>query len=152
MAGNGVQVLGIPEFSAALKAITARFDMATRVATAEAAKITQAEIRQTLSTTSHRKGTPTPSAPGEPPSRITGVLRTSVEKEGPHRIGFGYYLAEVGPTALYGRIQELGGVTGRGHATTLPARPFVAPSYDRLVAGGALSATYYVAWNRAYFA
>lgn len=129
--------------------MTAKFDLATRAATAEAAKLTKAEIRQTLITTSHRPGTPTPSAPGEPPSKVTGVLRDSVDIEGPHRLGFGHYLAEIGPTAPYGRIQELGGVTGRGHATTLPARPFVAPSYDRLMSGGSLAAAYYTTWRRA---
>jgi phage gpG-like protein len=151
VAGNGVQVLGIPELQAAFKKMTAQLDLATRTATVAAVKITKAEIRQTLATTSHQKGTPTPSSPGEPPSKVTGFLRDSIDIEGPHRLGFGLYVAELGPTAPYGRIQELGGVAGRGHATTLPARPFVAPSYDRLMASGALAAAYYAAWKRVAF-
>lgn len=32
---------------------------------------------------------------------------------------------EVGTDLVYGAIQQFGGVTGRNHATTLPARPFL---------------------------
>lgn len=36
--------------------------------------------------------------------------------------------ARVAPTAVYSRIQELGGISGKGHRSKLPPRPYVAPS------------------------
>ena len=36
-----------------------------------------------------------------------------------------------GPTAIYSRVQDQGGRTGRGHHTELPARPYVEPSVER---------------------
>jgi phage gpG-like protein len=59
---------------------------------------------------------------------VTGTLRRSITVKGPHPLGLGRWEAQIGPTAVYGRIQELGGVTGRGGATVLPARPYVAPT------------------------
>jgi len=37
-------------------------------------------------------------------------------------------MAEIGPTAVYSRIQELGGDTGRGHRSHLPPRPYIKPT------------------------
>jgi HK97 gp10 family phage protein len=71
----------------------------------------------------HDEGTPTPSAPGSPPSTITGTLKASVKTFEPTQRGFGKYAILIGPTAEYGRIQELGG-------GNLPARPYMQPSMD----------------------
>lgn len=38
-----------------------------------------------------------------------GNLRRSIMTEGPTPLGFARYVARVGPTAVYGRIRELGG-------------------------------------------
>lgn len=38
--------------------------------------------------------------------------------------------AHVAPTAIYSRIQELGGVSGKGYRSKLPPRPYVAPSIE----------------------
>jgi phage gpG-like protein len=148
MAG-GVQVLGLTELNVALERMLVSLNVATRAATAEASHLLEAEIKRTLSTSSHRKGTPTPSSPGEPPSLVTGTLRRSITVNGPHPLGAVRWEAEIGPTAVYGRIQELGGVTGRGHQTTLPARPYVAPAFAKLAATGALARVYHAAWRRA---
>lgn len=94
---------------------------------AEAAHYLQGQIQGKLSLTSHARGTPTPSPPGHPPSLISGSLRRSVKVRGPRSTGDGWE-AHVGPTIVYGRIQEFGGMTGRGHRTRLPARPYVGPA------------------------
>ncbi|MEU0818968.1 hypothetical protein [Streptomyces mirabilis] len=148
MAG-GIQVLGLTELKVAIEGLATSLNYATRTATAQASHLLEAEIKKTLSTSSHSRGTPTPSSPGEPPSLVTGTLRRSITVKGPHPLGLGRWEAEIGPTAVYGRIQELGGVTGRGHATTLPARPYVKPAFDRLAASGALSRVYHEAWRAA---
>lgn len=148
MAGS-VQVLGLSELTGAMARLTASFNMATRTATAHASHVVEAAIKEQLTTSSHRKGTPTPSAPGEPPSLVTGTLRRSISVSGPHPLGTSRWEARIGPTAVYGRIQELGGPTGRGGATDLPSRPYVAPAYERVVATGAVSAIYQQAWRAA---
>ncbi|MGW0795896.1 hypothetical protein [Streptomyces sp. NPDC002692] len=147
MSGGGVQIIGLARLNGELMALEANLQRATRLATAHAAHLAEAAIKQMLTTSSHAKGTPTPSAPGEPPSLITGTLRRSIKVVGPIPAGFGRWMAEVGPTAVYGRIQELGGTAGRG--AELPPRPYVMPAYEALVAGGAIARTYHVAWRAA---
>ncbi|MEW2301971.1 hypothetical protein AB0958_18690 [Streptomyces sp. NPDC006655] len=149
MSGQAVEVIGVAELNAALVGLFTSVSAATRVATAQASHLLEREIKTTLATSSHRRGTPTPSSPGEPPSLITGTLRRSITVQGPVPLGMGRWMAEVGPTAVYGRIQELGGPTGRGGATVLPPRPFVQPSYERLAATGALTNIYHSAWRTA---
>lgn len=74
----------------------------------------------------HATGTKTPSAPGTPPASISGDLSRSVETEGPSLVGGYSYVVKIGPTAPYGRVQELGGMVGRG--VMLPSRPYVEPA------------------------
>lgn len=148
MAG-GIRVEGLSQLNAAIEGLAASLNTATRAATAQASHLLEAEIKKTLSTTSHPRRTPTPSSPGEPPSLVTGTLRRSITVKGPHPLGLGRWEAQIGPTAVYGRIQELGGVTGRGGATVLPARPYVAPTLQRLAATGALHRIYHSAWRSA---
>lgn len=85
-----------------------------------------------LSRYSHPEGTPTPSPPGEPPARISGSLARSVRADRPVHITRTRWQTETGPRIVYGRIQELGGDTGRGHHTHLPARPYLAPALARM--------------------
>lgn len=149
MAG-GVQIVGLTELNAAIEGLAASLTTATRSATAKASHLVEREIKQTLGTSSHPRGTPTPSSPGEPPSLVTGTLRRSITVDGPHPLGLGRWEAQIGPTAVYGRIQELGGVTGRGGATVLPPRPYVQPSFERLASSGALVEVYFAAWRAAF--
>jgi phage gpG-like protein len=149
MSGAAIQVVGLAELNVALERMVGSLNYATRRATATASHLVERQIKLTLSTSSHARGTPTPSAPGEPPSLVTGTLRRSITVKGPHPFGLGRWESHIGPTVIYGRIQELGGVTGRGGSTVLPARPYVQPSFDRLVATGALTRIYHSAWRAA---
>lgn len=67
-----------------------------------------------------------PSAPGEPPHKQAGHLRSSIQIE---RAKDGFS-AKVGPAdkLVYARIQELGGKTSRA---TLPPRPYLEPSFEK---------------------
>lgn len=125
-----IVVSGVRELNAALEGIVAQQRAATRQATAKALHMIEAEAKAQLTTSSHRKGTPTPSAPGEPPSLITGNLRRSVRVDGPNPVGITGWEGQTGPTAEYGRIQELGGIAGRG--AVLPARPYMQPAWDKV--------------------
>lgn len=94
------------------------------------AVVLERDIKDSLHRASHARGTPTPSAPGEPPAMISGELANSVRVTG--RIDTpGYAETRVAPTTIYARIQELGGWAGAGHATYLPPRPYVKPAVLR---------------------
>ena len=99
----------------------------------------------------------TPSPPGAPPASMTGTLRRSVTcVRGP---GGGMVASSiVGPHTIYAATQEFGGVhTGRPHMwlwlkyigpeevrrrgwvkrqVDIPARPYVRPSRDDVIANG----------------
>lgn len=84
-----------------------------------------------LTQKSHARGTPTPSAPGTPPARISGALSGAVTAS-PATGGGGVWRAHAGPHGLvYIAIQNFGGVAGRNHSATLPPRPYTAKESDR---------------------
>jgi phage gpG-like protein len=149
MSGSSIEVIGVARLTRAFEGTIASLNSATRVATGHASHLLERNIKKTLATSSHPRGTPTPSSPGEPPSLVTGTLRRSISVKGPVPLGMGRWEAQVGPTAVYGRIQELGGVTGRAGATELPPRPYVRPTYEKLAATGALTTLYHSAWRAA---
>lgn len=101
----------------------------------EAKQQTQGELRKR----SHARGTPTPSPPGQPPARISGhlsgrIIIVPARPDGAHR-----FVALAGPSGVpYARIQEKGGVAGKGHRSTLPPRPYLMPAVARLRASGRL--------------
>lgn len=116
---------GLTEFKASMDALTDAIDAASKAGTIAQAAHLEGDIKDKLKLTAHARGTKTPSLPGEPPSTVDGTLARSIQVDGPEQIGFGNYLAAVGSDGVvYSRIQELGGQTGRGHETTLPARPY----------------------------
>lgn len=125
---SGSRIVGLDEFAASLDELTALLAAATGPATARAAHLLERRTKQALKQTAHKKGTKTPSAPGSPPSTVSGTLARSVQVDGPEEIGFGHYVAVVGPTVIYGRIQELGGTAG--HGAVLAARPYLGPTAD----------------------
>lgn len=88
-------------------------------------------VKLELSRSSHSPGTKTPSrAFTDPPSLITGRLRESVRRTRVYSSG-SQWITNIAPTTVYARIQELGGITGRGHKTRLPPRPYVRPAMRR---------------------
>lgn len=103
-------------------------------------KVMKTEIERQLDLKHHAPGTPTPSSPGEPPAYISGRLHDSVKIQRPHSEGLGTIVGEVGATAIYARIHEFGGNTGRNHATYLPPRPYLQPAIHNLTSTGALTA------------
>ena len=136
-----VIVSGVREFNGALNGIVAKQRAATRQATAKLLHMIEKEAKANLSKTSAtgdqgrnkkgqftKRGT-TSSPPGEPPYLITGNLRRSVNVECPEPEGITGWKGQVGPTAVYGRIQELGGITG-AHNSQLPARPYMQPAWE----------------------
>lgn len=112
-------------------AITGRIQAVSPQGLMRAAHFVEAAAKRLLSLTSHSAGTPTPSLPGQPPSLISGALRRSVQVQGPTQDGDDWKVT-VGPTIVYGRIQELGGRAGNG--AILPSRPYMAPAWAALPA------------------
>jgi phage gpG-like protein len=125
-------ISGVRELRTAMTAMVARQDAATRTGLGKAAHLLEREIKAQLSTGSHQAHEPTTSAPGSAPDLVSGDLRRSVQVDDMLSLGQGRYSTQVGPTIVYGRIQEFGGQTGRNHATTLPPRPYVAPALEKM--------------------
>lgn len=142
-----INVTGLAGLQERLAAAAGRIDVETKAATTAAGAIVETAIKNQLRTSSHPKRTPTPSAPGDPPSLVSGNLMRSITVHGPTG-GLGTYTSQIGPTAIYGRIQELGGTTGRGHRTHLPPRPYVDPAWS--LAAPEVATTYLTAWSRIF--
>lgn len=98
-------------------------------------------IREALNRRSHRRGTPSPAPPGQPPARISGALMTHIVVVPAIEETAGKWVATAGSDGIlpYDRIQNLGGVAGRGHRTTLPPRPYIEPPVRDLRSSGRLS-------------
>jgi hypothetical protein len=127
-----------------------------------------AETKLTLSQMSHEEGSPTPSPPGAPPALITGALRNSVVPLPP--VGFGVrWWVIVGGTTVYARIQELGGEIHPGasgwlanrntgqifvspytssQSITLPPRPYLKPTAEKIIADGRATRAAVQGWLR----
>jgi hypothetical protein len=143
-----VNVQGADQLSAALDRMAMRVRSATRAGAKEGIRLVQRRAFVQLSRYSHPPNTPTPSPPGEPPARISGHLRGGLSPTGPYPTGAGF-AGKLGPTAVYARIQELGGQTGRGHSVTLPPRPYMQPTHRQVIADGSLRRAFVGAWRRA---
>lgn len=148
MAG-AMSITGITEALDALQAMAARVEAATPTALVAASDLTEEHARANLDRTSHRRGTPTPSAPGEPPSRISGTLRDNWEATPPVPLGGGAWTCSLRPTTVYAAIQEHGGNAGRGGHTVLPPRPYLRPAVEELIRSGAMEAVFVQAWGAA---
>ena len=144
-----VTVKGIEELKAALRAMALRVDAATPLAVSAATDMVKDRAIAKLELKEHPRGTPTPSAKGEPPAKITGVLRDSFETLGPTPLGAGAWRESLGPTAVYARIQELGGAAGRGGASILPERPYLRPALDDALHADLIRGEFVRAWRTA---
>ncbi len=113
---------GVEGAIARLLTLGARGTEIADLAVAAMSDVLERAVRDELSRSSHTRGTPTPAPPGSPPSQVTGALGRSVVT----RI-FGNGRVEVGATAPYARVQELGG------GNNLPARPYLKPAYEKSI-------------------
>lgn len=102
---------------------TARVAVQLRRAIGKSCDVVATEAKRNLSVSGSFPGEP--SAPGDPPHKQGGLLRAetqyAIENDG--------LSGKVGPLdeLVYGRIQELGGDTGRA---VLPARPYLLPAME----------------------
>jgi phage gpG-like protein len=106
---------------AALIATGERIIEATRGAAKDAAEEVRTRIMDNLDLSHY----PPASEPGTPPAYRSGFLHDSVYVR---ILGTDAGTeARIYPSTVYARIQELGGLAGRNHASRLPARPYVGP-------------------------
>ncbi len=129
MADVSAHLDGVPQVLTALLGMVEQARQDTPQQLDKALNSVALQQKTLLSLGWHPPNTPTGSAPGTPPWRISGHLRDSVTVRRAAPTGPDSWEGQVGPTAIYGRIQELGGVTGAGHRTTLPPRPSLAPAW-----------------------
>lgn len=122
-------------------------------------------VKVTLSSSSHREGTPTPSDPGQPPSLVSGALRRSIRRTAPRLAGAGRADCQVGSALIYAPVHESGPVTIRskgnyplrnrntgqvfGQQVTIPRRPFLAAAVKRLESTGIARKVCEDAWKAA---
>ena len=114
-------VFGVDAVKAALDRIVAESAAASVRIVKRAEVVVEANVKKQF-TGSHARGEPTTSAPGSPPDVVTGTLRRSITSSPVSMSGFAA-VGSVYPTAVYSRIQELGG-------NGLPARPYMQPGYE----------------------
>lgn len=105
-----------------LQGLQHRASPAARAAVDGMAEAAQTAMRAALS---HG---PAPSPRGTPPARRSGALERSVKARPALQTGPARWEAHTYSGIAYARIHEVGGWTGRGHATYLPPRPYVAPT------------------------
>jgi hypothetical protein len=153
---------GVAEFQRALDGLVAGASAASRQAVTSGGHLLEAQVKQVL-TESHRtsnsggrdsrgrfvKNQHFASPPGQPPALVTGTLRRSIRVTSATPKGATGWEISVGPTAIYGRIQELGGHTG-AYNSYLPPRPYMAPALKRVIDDGSLAACYATAWRAAF--
>lgn len=60
---------------------------------------------------------------------LTGTLKNSFRTES-YNVGNGA-VAEIGPHVIYGRIQEFGGYTGRGHKTYIKGKLYLTQAVEQ---------------------
>ncbi len=117
MATVEFDLLGVPEFVAALEAMDARVDLASRNTVRDGAQMIQRQAQQNAS-----------GRPG--PRVVTGTLRRSIRVDGPRRVGTAWE-ARVGPTVVYSRRVELGfdGTDAIGRTYHQPPYPYFGPAW-----------------------
>lgn len=122
-------------------------------------------VKVTLTSSTHREGTPTPSAPGQPPSLVTGDLRRSYRRTASRLAAVGLATCQVGSMLVYAPVHEFGPVTitskGKyplrnrntgqvfGRQVTIPKRPALATAAKRLETTGIARRVCEDAWKAA---
>jgi phage gpG-like protein len=145
--GMSIHFEGLSEFQTSIANLVKATEAATKLAVVKAGNIVKKNAQTGLALRSHPKGTWSPSPPGDAPALVTGALRRSITVKVSSE-GFAGAKAEIGPTIIYGRIQELGGSTGRNHSVRLPARPYMRPALEYSMPE--MSRVYLEAWEAAF--
>jgi hypothetical protein len=97
------------------------------------------QAKKNAFTGTHKKGEPRVSGGGAGPNVVSGDLRRSITSE--LRLGFGTYVATVGPTMEYARQVELGG----GKWKSGVKYPYLTPALESLQKSGALNRVFQAA-------
>jgi hypothetical protein len=126
---NGMPILGLAEFRAAIEKVAAETDAAARLAVTKAAAYLEKEAKAGFEGV-HGKGQP--HVGGDKPNVVTGTARRSIRSDPVSRMGLGDYRTIVAPRAVYYRRLELGypGGQGRGHQHTR-AFPSFGPAAEK---------------------
>ncbi|MFE5369255.1 phage virion morphogenesis protein [Streptomyces mirabilis] len=133
----------------ALDRIIRAIDELTPSAVEECRDQTRRDIIRLLRLKWHPRNTPTPSLPGEPPARISGDLLRSIKAFPVERTEPYTWKASIKSFNEYSRIQELGGVSGRGHRTHLPPRPYLKRAVNDLHDVGFYEGVFLTYWSEA---
>jgi phage gpG-like protein len=149
MAGFEVNIsMDIDRFEASITDWSKQCELEGHLASIDAANFIQELVQAKLSEFPHPRSEPTETMPFKgPPGLISGDLRDSVTVE---RMAVGGF-AKVYPTAVYARIQEIGGWTGNHHMQFLPPRPYFLNTVRELdtVGPGGMEHIYYEHWRKA---
>jgi phage gpG-like protein len=121
-------------------------------------------VKVKLTSSSHPEGTRTPSAPGEPPSLVSGKLRRSLKRTPAMATAPGCATCVLGSSLICAPVHEFGPVTitakrfpqlGNptagffGKRVTIPRRPYVAPAMLEYVTSGMATRVAAEAWAAA---
>ncbi len=136
---------------------------APRAACEALGRAAETAVKVTLTSSTHKEGTPTPSKPGQPPSLITGTLRRSIARTPVMQDGTAAFRCLVGTKLIYGPVHEFGPVTITSHgnyplrnrktgqafgqSVTIPRRPFLATAVKGLETSGIAHRVAVDAWR-----
>lgn len=123
----------VRRWGAAIDELMLRLADANWMATRDGLHTIESAVKTLLSLRPHPPRTPSPATPGSPVGLISGHLMRSVRVDGPWQRSLTTVEGSVGPTAVYARIHELSGFSGKGHRTYIPMRPYWRPSVDALL-------------------
>jgi phage gpG-like protein len=135
---------------------------APRAACEALGRTAETAVKVTLTSSTHPKGTLTPSRPGQPPSLVTGTLRRSIARTPVMQDGTAAFRCLVGSKLIYAAVHEFGPVTitarnfpqlGNpsagffGRSVVIPQRPYVATAVKGLVSTGMATRVTTDAWR-----
>jgi hypothetical protein len=135
---GAVVVRNLKEVIASLEKVEGNIEKAAQmgVAMAGLAVQRQAQINANNGTRSRQGGKVIPprhiGPSGSGPNVITGALKRSISTR--VRVGFGTYIAEVGPSVVYARAVELGSPMWKSGVKY----PYLTPAAERLIKSGEL--------------
>lgn len=110
-----------------------RYELASGFAIGQVALSIERQAKINASTGTHKRGQGHLAGTGPGPNVVTGDLRRSITTE--IRIGFGSYIATVGPTVEYARQVELGGNSWKSGVKY----PYLVPALTELQSNGTLN-------------